>query len=312
MPKVSVVIPAYNRADLIGETLDSVLAQTFRDFEIVVVDDGSTDGTPAVLARYTDHNVRVIRQENQGEGAARNTGIGAARGDYIALVDSDDLWVPVKLERQMTVLNQRPNLMWVYSDAFVFDSNTGKRLFSFSERGCQYAGDVARELLLRDFIASPTPVIHRSVFQELGMFNYDHRDSDWDMWLRIAAKYPVGLVPEALAGYRLHSGSISQKSGVLLAHQYHVATIERAVKFAPDVYGSVKRQALAAEYLRTGAGLAREGDLTKARKMFLRTIRLSPGTLSVYPRLVASLFGQKFVSFWISRNRERLGLPEKS
>lgn len=312
MPKVSVVVPAYNRADFVGETLDSILAQTYTDYEVIVVDDGSTDDTPTVLAKYRGKNVRVIRQENQGEGAARNTGIFAAQGEYIAFVDSDDLWTPIKLERQMALLTRQSHRCWVYCDAYVFDSETKRTLYVFGERGNQYEGDIARELLLRDFIASPTPVVHRSVFQKVGVFNHNPRDSDWDMWLRIAAHYPVGRVPEALAGYRIHRNSVSQQSSPMFAHRYHISTIKKAVSFAPDVYGPVQNQALAKQYLRTGVALAREGDLSWARKMFLQSIRLSPSMLSVYPRIVATLFGKRLVSFWISRNRKKLGLPERS
>lgn len=308
MPQVSVVIPAYNRGNLICETLDSVLTQTYRDFEVIVVDDGSTDDTPSVLAQYAER-VHVIRQENKGEGAARNAGILVAQGDYIAFIDSDDLWVPTKLERQMALLTNSSPLVWVYSDAYVFDSQTKRVLYSLGQRSRQYEGHVARQLLLNCFVASPTPVIRRSVFDIVGLFNHNPRDSDWDMWLRIGARHPIRKIPEALAGYRLHKDSISQQSSPMFAHRYHINTIEQAVAYAPDVYGPVHRQALAAAHLRTGAALAREGDLSQARRMFWRTILLSPGMLPAYLRLVATLSGRRFVSFWINRNREKLGLP---
>ncbi len=310
MSYVTVVIPAYNRADLICETVDSVLAQTYQDFEIVIVDDGSTDDTTAVLAPYLKHNVRVIYQDNQGEGSARNSGILAAKGEYIAFVDSDDLWMPTKLERQMAIFANRPQLAWVYTDAYAFDSDSKQELYILGEKNPQYEGAIAHQLLLHNFIASPTPIVRRSVFDEVGVFNHNPIAADWDMWLRIAAKYPIGRIAEVLAGYRVHSNAISQNSDPLLAHKYRIDTIERSVTNAPDVYGIMRDQSLAAYHTHTGSALAKKGELREARRMFLQAIRLSPTILPAYPRLVATLLGKRFNSYWITQNRKRLGLVE--
>ncbi|NEP84931.1 MAG: glycosyltransferase family 2 protein, partial [Okeania sp. SIO3B3] len=132
MPCVSVIIPAYNRADLIGETVDSVLAQTHPDIEIIVIDDGSTDNTADVLATYGSA-LRVIRQANAGQQAARNAGIRAATGDYIAFLDSDDLWLPHRIEAQLQRFEEVPEAGLVYCDAAVFDDETGQTLHKYND-----------------------------------------------------------------------------------------------------------------------------------------------------------------------------------
>jgi hypothetical protein len=329
MPRVSVVIPAFNRAALIGETLDSVLAQTYRDLEVIVVDDGSTDDTPTILAQYErDARLRVIRQANHGEGAARNAGIGAARGEYVAFVDSDDVWRADKLERQMALLLDNRGLAWVYADAYVFDHETRQVLYVIGQRVQQYEGHVARPLLMVDFIPSPTPVIRRTVFDEVGYFDAlppaggptEHMHprehgwarpwcADWDMWLRIAARYAVRRDPQALAGYRIHSTMMSQQASALMMHQYRMATIERAAAFAPPVYARLRRRALAVQCVRMARIFADQGDVPRARQMFVEALRHFPGRLDVYPRLVATLLGGRVVSGLLRLKRWRHSIP---
>ncbi len=208
MPRVSVIIPIFNRADLISESIESVFVQTYRDFEIVVVNDGSTDNTLEVLSKYEGDNVRIINQKNQGQGIARNTGIKASKGELIAFLDSDDLWLPAKLARQVELFDADPNLVWCYSDAMCFSDKTNHDLYPFSYRNKPYKGQVARYLLLKCFIPTLTVVVRRSVLNEVGLFCNLPTKEDWDLWLRIAANYPVRRVPEVLARYRMHEGKI--------------------------------------------------------------------------------------------------------
>ena len=303
MTRVSVVIPTYNRADLIGKTLDSVLAQTYGDLEIIVVDDGSTDDTRAILSQYRDKRLSDICQENQGPGLARNTGIRAAKGEWVAFVDSDDLWVPEKLERQLALLDSLPELMWVYSDACFFDSETGQTLYVHSRRGRQYEGHVAHQLIMGCFIPSPTPVIRRSVFDDVGMFWDAPKAEDWDMWLRIAAKYPVRKVHEVLAGYRNHKGSATKSQSPLFKHQYQIEVVERAVASAPDIYEPVRQRALSAQHLYTGQLLTAQEDLVGARRMFTQAIRHWPGMWRAYPFWAITFLGQEIVNRLVQMKR---------
>jgi glycosyltransferase involved in cell wall biosynthesis len=304
---VSVVITTYNRAHLIGQTLDSVLAQTYRDFEIIVVDDGSTDETPAVLAGYGE-SILVLRQQNAGQPEARKAGIRAAQGDFVAFVDSDDLWLPTKLDKQMARLSESKDLAWIYCDAEVFDSSISKVLYHFGQINPPHRGWVARQLLLRDFIPSPTPVIRRDVFEQIGYLqasDWSRHGEDWDMWLRIAAHHAVEYIPEVLARYRVHSGAMTQREDISAVHEDRTGVIERAVAFAPQVYGRMRKQALAALCLHTGRRLALAGNAREAQAMFRRAMRLTPGSTTAYAHWLASLTGQSALQgiarlmFWL-------------
>lgn len=207
MKTISVVIPTYNYARYLPEAIDSVLAQTYAPLEVIVVDDGSTDGTPEVLAAY-GAKIRSIRQENQGVAAARNTGVSAARGEYIALLDSDDVWLPRKLELQMPRFEATPSLGFVHCGAETFD---GERTLDVHVEGME--GWVGEAILRLDRVVIPVPgsgtVIPKRVIEEVGGFDVRLPPSDdWDLCYRIAARYPIAFVPEVLVRYRLHGGGI--------------------------------------------------------------------------------------------------------
>jgi len=277
-PTVSVVIPAYNAAPWIAETLDSVLAQTFLDFEVIVVDDGSSDKTPEVVAGYGSR-VRYLRKENGGAASARNVGIRAARGSYIAFVDADDLWLPEKLQLQMDLFSRHPDLAWVYSDAIVFDQESGQEAFKTSDVTKLYAGDILRPLLLFNFIASPTPVIRRDVLGTAGYFDELrdlHGSEDWNMWLWIAAKYQVRFVERPLAKYRRHATSMTGTMHLQSAFRSRWTIIENAVARDPERLSDLREQALAEVCLGMVGPMVRRGDRRGARRMLGRAARLVP------------------------------------
>lgn len=210
MPAVSVVIPTYNRADYVCQAIDSVLAQTFRSVEIIVVDDGSIDDTEAQIAARYGGRVRYHWQENQGESAARNRGIALARGDYIALLDSDDLWLPKKLERQLSWLREHPDTAAVICQAWQIDSD-GKRL-----NLPRLAQGISNEDLRFDrFLewnlfgpGASASVVRRHVFSESGGFDETIRyGEDWDLWLRLSHDHRLAVIPEPLVETRKHAGS---------------------------------------------------------------------------------------------------------
>jgi glycosyltransferase involved in cell wall biosynthesis len=203
---VSVIIPTYNRAALLRETISSVLAQTYPAIEIVVVDDGSTDATPELLASYGDR-IRVIRKQNGGGTAARNTGILAAHGEFISVLDHDDLLLPEKIARQVALLEARPELGLVHCGYYRMD-HAGRYLDKVIDLP---EGDVRMQIVLGCFIWSGAPLIRRAVFDEVGLFDEQIWSSDADMWLKIAlAGYPFGCVQEPLGAYRiLHDSSMA-------------------------------------------------------------------------------------------------------
>lgn len=207
MATVSVVIPTYNSARFLGEALDSVTAQSFRDLEIIVVDDGSTDDTPALLARYGEQITR-LRQAQSGPAAARNAGLAAARGEFVAFLDADNFWVPTKLERQLPRFRGRPQLGLVFSDAVTFDAQGVRSDSWLAERPGQ--GNWTFERLLSDnFICTSTVVARRECFARVGGFDPELRSvEDREMWLRIAAEYELDCVPEPLAWWRFHEANL--------------------------------------------------------------------------------------------------------
>ena len=201
---VSVVIPTYNRARVLQTTLESVLAQTYPSIEIIVVDDGSTDDTAAILERYAGR-IHVARQANQGVEMARRRGIRTSTGDYVTFLDDDDLMLPTKIERQVEVLNSQPRVGLVHCRYHYIDKD-GNHL---ETTGWLPEGDVRRQLVWGCFPWSGGPLIRRECFRHLG--ENEHRDwyGDWGMWLRIAlAGYPFACVQEPLGCYRIVRGSM--------------------------------------------------------------------------------------------------------
>jgi len=293
---VSVVIPAYNGSEWIAETLESVLAQDFSDFEVIVVDDGSKDDTAAVVAGF-GKRVRYYRKSNGGQGSARNLGIRAAKGEYIAFVDQDDLWMKEKLRLQVDLLI-RTGKYWAYSDAITFDSKSGKNLYRLSKKNRQYEGDILGPLFLSCFIPSPTPVIHRSVFEAVGYFDeseYLRNREDWDMWLRIASKYHIGLISHPLAYYRAHATSIQGGEDPLIGLLGSLEVVEKTVAQVPERLMPLKNRSIASRYIIIGHMIALTGNMKTARQMYRHAISLTPVSGKPYLYWFGCLFGKQML-----------------
>jgi glycosyltransferase involved in cell wall biosynthesis len=204
VPKVSVITAAYNHVEFVRQSVESALNQTYRDFEHIIVDDGSTDGTAEVLQSF-ENRIKYIRQENRGAHAAINAGIRASSGDYIAILDSDDAWLPHKLERQMPMFDQRPDAGMVYSQAYVINSEGH---IENPEIVLGAAVDEERpfeDVLMNYPVPVLTAVIRRDCFEDIGFFDERWTAlSDWEFWLRLVLKWPIVFVPEPLALYRVH------------------------------------------------------------------------------------------------------------
>ena len=205
---VSVIIPTYNYARFLREAIDSALAQTRPALEVIVVDDGSTDGTRELLAEYGGR-IRVLSQQNQGVAAARNAGIGAANGEYLAFLDSDDAWYPRKLELQMLRFEQEPHLGLVHCGAERIDAEG--RTLDTTTGGME--GDVAEAMLRLDreviMPQGSSIVVPKRIAMDLGGFDVRLPPSeDWDFCYRVVSRYSIGYVPVALVRYRLHGSGI--------------------------------------------------------------------------------------------------------
>lgn len=210
-PLVSVIIPTYNHGEFIEEAIGSVLAQTYRNLEVLVIDDGSTDQTFETLKRFQGR-LRYVFQENQGVSSARNRGIRMAWGDFIAFLDSDDAWLPEKLELQMEILMQNPSVGLVGCGVLFVDSSGGVEKEWIPK---DYAGqeEFLEELRVRNVFFNPScAVLRRDCFDRVGLFKERLRfGEDWDMWLRVAKTDQTDFVRKPLVKFRRHAHSKSYK-----------------------------------------------------------------------------------------------------
>lgn len=242
MPQVSVVIPAYNAMTYLPITLDSVLRQTYSDFEVLIVDDGSIDQIKTWVAQdVTDPRVKLISQVNQGLSAARNTGIANARGNYIAFVDADDVWTETKLEEQVRCLEADPSVGLVYSWIAMTDAQgtpTGKIM------GGTLKGNVLNEILQRNIVDCPSSVVvRRECFEKVGTFDRTLRSvEDWDMWLRIATQYSFAVIQKPLVYYRQHANNMS-KNWRVMEEAFH-QVIEKSFQTISQELQSLKENSL--------------------------------------------------------------------
>jgi glycosyltransferase involved in cell wall biosynthesis len=204
MPKVSVVVPAYNAMKYLPETVESVLQQTLTDFEVLIVNDGSSDKIVEWGSQITDPRIRVITQENQGTAAARNRGITESQGEYIAFLDADDIWEPTKLEKQANCLDH--NSLVGLVDAWTAYMDEGGKLTGIVMKHND-EGDVYKKVFEScdsTVCCGSSPMIRRVCFDTLGLFDENSYIEDVDMWVRIACRYHYGVVKEVMVRYRQH------------------------------------------------------------------------------------------------------------
>jgi glycosyltransferase involved in cell wall biosynthesis len=226
-PLVSVIVPTFNRAHLIGETLLSVINQTYSHFEILVVDDGSTDDTEKLVRGFQDTRILYLKQPNSGLPASpRNLGIQHAKGKYLAFLDSDDLWLPEKLAFQVDYLEKHPNVGLLYTQCIGFidkDQDIGQ---PFPEIGIAKSGWIYNDLILSDnYIPCLTVMIRGDILNQTGNFNESTRlraVEDFDLWLRISRLTQAGYIPTALAKYRMHTQGISRVEATLLENRLYL------------------------------------------------------------------------------------------
>lgn len=245
MMLISVVIPVYNGEKTIKDTIESVLAQTFQNFELIVINDGSKDSTLEIISGIQDPRIKVFSYPNAGLSASRNRGIAQASGEYISFIDADDLWTPDKLESQLKALEENPQAVLAYSWTNCIDESG--QLLGPGDRS-NISGDVYATLLLNNFLENGSNALIRTkVFAEVGGFDESLNSAeDWDMWLRLAARYPFVLVPFPHILYRVYTTSMS--SNVLKMEAACLRVIERAFEQAPDSLQYLKEPSIANIY----------------------------------------------------------------
>ncbi len=208
VPVVSVVLPVYNGAATVADTIESVLQQTLPRFELIVINDGSTDPTLDIVGKLSDSRVTVYSFENKGLAVSRNRGIRRAGAELVAFIDADDLWSADKLERQVEALQANPEAGWAYSWTDMIDEHN--RFLNYGSH-VHYEGEVFKNLLVGDFMDNGSnPTVRKAVFEHVGFFDETLTAAeDWDMWLRIAYDYPLVCVPAVQIFYRVHGSAMS-------------------------------------------------------------------------------------------------------
>ena len=240
-PLVSVVIPVYNRANYVVQAIDSVLAQTYKNFEIIVVDDGSKEDVKGALQKYIKNKkIRYIYQKNKGVASARNTGIKKVRGEFIAFLDDDDIWLPKKLELQMPLFSDK-NVGLVYGGRINFEDSTQKVVWK-SDSSKFYKGDVFDKLLFGNcnFVCTSTVIVRKNILTLYGLFNEEFKGAsteDYDLWLRLAHDSKFDFTPKDVIKYRVHDNNSSHGFDVLRSHKIMLANVIKTKKRVFQQFG---------------------------------------------------------------------------
>jgi glycosyltransferase involved in cell wall biosynthesis len=278
--RASLIIPTFNHARFLGAAIDSALAQTLGAVDVIVVDDGSIDDTPAVLERYAGR-VRVLRQPNRGLSAARNAGLAAARGTFVSFLDADDVMAPTKLAAQLAVLERSPAIGWTYCDVLMETVATGattraSERFGYGARALD--GWLFPELIHGNFIPAIAPLVRRTALEAAGGF--DERLTaleDWDMWLRLSLIAEARYTPAVLVTYRIRAGGMSEDRVRMDTSRFQVLDkINRTRPAALESLGNVGRRLIADTHNWLGKEAYACGDWREARRRFAASVLTVP------------------------------------
>lgn len=289
MPTISVLIATRNYAEYLREAIASVFGQTWTDYELIVVDDGSTDATPATIASFADPRLRSARTVGIGTCAARNLAISMARGEYLAFLDGDDIWLPTKLERQLRLMRAHPALGLVSTKRMLISPDGGILRGSAVP---QVRGDVFESVLLSNPICFSSAMVRRACIDHVGGFREDLELAvDYELWLRLTRHYPADAIEEVLVKYRTGHASLSSRAGDRLKSV--LSTIRRTVRHAqePPIDGPTRVLARTST-MRSLGFVHRENDPAGSIDWYLRaarsdgrwfaTVRSIVGTLKVW------------------------------
>lgn len=288
-PLVSVIIPTYNRANYLPLAVESVLNQTYENLELYIIDDGSTDNTADVVSPYVDdRRVTYHKQANAGQGAATNRAIRLCKGEYIAFLDADDLWIREKLELQVADVQNRRDLGVLFSPCYYIDQS-GNVIGQSSEPHDQ--GFVTGRLLIENFIPFGTSFVKKECFDNLGLFDEIVTGLDYDLWLRFSTRYKFGYISTPTLFYRVWPGQVTSNNGV----QVYNNGIKIMKRFLEDFPGVVDGKTLNAAWAHTYLGLgqclnARDGAVISAFNSYLRALRYLPTYFPAWKAIIKLMF----------------------
>ena len=287
-PLVSILMPVYRREDYVGAAIASVLGQTLGDWELIVVDDGSDDGTVAVVSDVADRRVRLLRQDHRGISAALNRALAAARGRLVARLDSDDVWLPDMLATQVAALDRNPDAGLVYARGQGMDVD-GAPLPDLWGIPMPYADDAFRSMVLGDVTCNITVVVRRVHLDRAGPYDESlHTGEDWDMWVRVARQCRFVFTDRVLAHFRRHDGQTSEGPTRDRDRVGRVRILDKLFRdpsLPPEIQAL---RGLAYSNVATGNGLVWfvETKYRLATRAFAQALRLSPHPVTTATRIV--------------------------
>jgi len=299
--KVSVIIPAYNSADYTVETVASVLAQTYKNYEVIVVDDGSSDHTREALEQFSEQ-ITYIYKENGGACSARNVGIRHARGEYLACLDCDDLWLPDKLQCSVAKLDAEKELALVFTSCYLIDKDShviGKTNYKVN------LDNTYVRLLKENYIVAPTVVMRRSCLDQVGLFDESiFIPADWDLWLRLARDFPIGYIDKSLSKYRMVSNYTQRNSDQYVDETLYM--LKQHFNNAPFLSQRDRDSITSRLYVKHGILYRESGAMDNARRRLFEALKLTPFSVTPYFHLTLSCLGR---SVWtlVDRVKGRLG-----
>ncbi len=285
MTKISVIIPVYNHEKYIAESIESVLNQSYKDFEIVVVDDGSTDRTPEILRDF-GCKIKYIRQENKGGAAALNTAIRNSTGEYLAWVSSDDVFMPTKLEDQIKFFNENPGVDLTYADFYIIDKNGEIK----REVHSPYYSDrktFVYNMLIGNFINGSSVMFKRSCIEKVGYFDEEMKyHADGNMWFRMLKHYNFGHIPKPLLKYRWHNTNLShdteQMKRYLAIHYKKVFSLYKLEEIFDPNIAEGQKEFKSYSYRILADILFNQKLYTFAFAYMMRSLKASPFSVSIY------------------------------
>jgi len=307
---VSVIIPTYNRAAFVCEAINSVFSQTFKDYEVIIVDDGSTDNTKEVLNSYC-RNIKYVFQENQGASAARNTGLKQSKGNYIAFLDSDDMWLPSKLQKQVNILDRHENVGLVYSNIAYCDE-LGNIQSVASKSKMFLSGYLFKEVLLRKVMCGypPTWLIRKTCFDAIGYFDTSLKMSeDRDFSVRIAKQYKIFGIIEPLTLVRQHDPNFRLgRSPAREREYYYFRFLDKLFRDNKDdpTINKYKKWIISDYNSSAGKNYLREWNSKEARNRFWLSILNNPLNFGSYLYFIFALTGKTGIKNTILIRREIL------
>lgn len=289
-PRISVVIPSYNHKLYVGEAIRSVLSQTYQDFELIIIDDGSGDSSVetirSILDEFPNHNILLIARGNVGLCRTLNEGIRISKGEFFSYIGSDDLWLPEKLELQVkALLSGGPEYGACYSNCFLID-DAGKRIGRFSDLYNYHEGNIYEDLVWNRFVPhSPTNLFRRAVFDQVGGFNEAHAIEDRDLWIRLSRLYKVAYVETPLGSWRTHGNNTGKNIDKM--YNYGLAVLDAVLTDDPKFRTLEKKLRASLDASRAYACFA-AGLKSEARRSAFRSIHNDPVSILPWRVLLSS------------------------